>query len=236
MNHFATTRWSLVVDAQAPTTPHGRDALGLLCEMYWYPLYAYLRRRGHTAEDAQDLTQGFFESLLEHDGLRVVDRARGRFRSFLLGALNHYVSNMRDRHRAQKRGGSVPHISVDQVAAEERYGREPADPSTPETVFDRTWAFTLLHRVLTRVQAEWQRTGKERQFEALKSCLTGDRVSGSYRDISGSLSMTQGAVKQAVHRLRRAYRDALYDEIERTVSHHDDVEAELRHLFDAVSR
>jgi RNA polymerase sigma-70 factor (ECF subfamily) len=236
MDHFVTTRWSLVMDAQAATTPHGRAALGALCEMYWYPLYAYLRRCGHNAEDAQDLTQGFFESLLEHNGLRVIDRARGRFRSFLLAALNHYVSNVRDRDRAQKRGGSVLHTSVERIAAEARYGREPVDPWTPETVFDRTWAHTLLDRVLTRVHAEWQSKGKGLQFVTLKSCLTGDRLSASYREIGISLSMTEGAVKQAVYRLRHAYRDALYDEIERTVSHRDDVEAELRHLFDAVSR
>jgi DNA-directed RNA polymerase specialized sigma24 family protein len=235
MEHFATTRWTLVVEVQAAATPRSRQALETLCDMYWYPLYAYLRRRGHSADDAQDLTQGFFASLLEHHAFDGVDRTRGRFRSFLLAALNHYVSNVRDRDRAKKRGGSVRHVPVDGLSPEERYGREPADRWTPEKIFDRNWALTLLERVLVRVRDDWHGKGKGVVFDTLKSCLTGDDVSVSYRDVGVHLAMTEGAVKQAVHRLRRSYRDVLYDEIRHTVSHADDVEAELRYLMAAMA-
>ena len=235
MEHFATTRWTLVLDAQGTLSPRGQQALATLCELYWYPLYAYLRRRGHSAEDAQDLTQGFFASLLEHHALRKVDKTRGRFRSFLLAALNHYVSNARDRDRTQKRGGSVVHVSLDHAAAEERYEREPVDRWTPENVFDRNWALTLLAGVLSRVHAECHRKGKGVLFEHMKPFLTGDQVDVSYHQLGLTLEMSEGAVKQAVHRLRRRYREVLYDEISRTVSTMDDIEPELQYLIGALT-
>jgi RNA polymerase sigma-70 factor (ECF subfamily) len=235
MEHFATTRWSLIVDAQSERTPQGQRALATLCELYWYPLYAYLRRRGHTAEDAQDLTQGFFSYLLEHSTLGVADRARGRFRSFLLAALNHYVSNVRDWERAQKRGGASPRLSIDTATAEGRFVREPADLRTPDKVFDRQWALTVLDEVLMHVQMDCQSHGSGELFERLKWCLTGDRADATYRELGVALGMTEGAVKQAVHRLRRQYRRTLYAEIAKTVSAADDVEGELHHLIAALA-
>lgn len=236
MTHFATTRWTLVLDAQTACTPRGQQALETLCALYWYPLYAYLRRRGHNAEDAQDLTQGFFTYLLEHHALQVVDQTRGRFRSFLLAALSHYVANARDRDRAKKRGGTSVRVSLDQYTAEGRYVCEPADRWTPENVFDRNWALTLLDRVLARVRDELHAEGKGELFEHLNMFLTGDRVDVSYRELGGRLGMTEGAVKQAVHRLRRRYRDVLYDEVGRTVSAADEIELELQYLMAAVTR
>src|SRR5438552_935643 len=181
MEHFVTTSWSLIVDAQTEHTPHGQQALAALCELYWYPLYAYLRRRGHSADDAQDLTQGFFVYLLEHHTLHRVDKIRGRFRSFLLASLNHYVSNARDSECTQKRGGGTPRLSLDSGSAEERYLREPADRWTPAKVFDRNWALTVLDHVLARVQSDCQTNGKAELFEYLKTCLTGEPLDVSYR-------------------------------------------------------
>jgi RNA polymerase sigma-70 factor (ECF subfamily) len=234
MEHFATTRWSLVLDAGTALTPRGHDALATLCELYWYPLYSYLRRRGHTAEDAQDLTQGFFARLLEKHSLNVVDRARGRFRSFLLGSLDHYVSNERDRSRAQKRGSGTPPISLDVAIAEDRYVREPVDPLTPERIFDRNWALAVLDRVLNRLRAELHDAGKDHLFENLKGYLTGDQAAGSYQDVGATLGMSEGALKVAVHRLRRRYRALLYDEIAQTVATPEEVELELQYLIEAI--
>ena len=234
MEHFATTRWSLVLDAGTALTPRGHAALSTLCELYWYPLYSYLRRRGHTAEDAQDLTQGFFARLLEKHTLNVVDRSRGRFRSFLLSSLDHYVSNERDRSRAQKRGSGTPPISLDVATAEDRYVREPADPLTPERIFDRNWALAVLDRVLNRLRAELHEAGKDDLFENLKGYLTGDQAAGSYHVVGASLGLTEGALKVAVHRLRRRYRALLYDEIAQTVATPEEVELELQYLIEAI--
>ena len=234
MARFATTRWSLVLDAGTALTPRGHAALSTLCELYWYPLYSYLRRRGHTAEDAQDLTQGFFARLLEKHTLNVVDRSRGRFRSFLLGSLDNYVSNERDRSRAQKRGSGTPPISLDVAMAEDRYVREPEDPLTPERIFDRNWALAVLDRVLNRLRAELHEAGKDDLFENLKGYLTGDQAAGSYQVVGASLGLTEGALKVAVHRLRRRYRTLLYDEIAQTVATPEEVELELQYLIEAI--
>ena len=234
MEHFATTRWSLVLDARESLTPQAQGALASLCELYWYPLYAYLRRRGHTVENAQDLTQGFFARLLEKRSLRVVDRARGRFRSFLLASLDNYVSNERDREYAQKRGGGTFTFSLDGSEAEERYRLEPQDQLTPETIFDRNWALTVLDRVLTKLSTDLHAEGKGELFERLKPCLIGDPDRGSYQELAEALGMTEAAVKVAVHRLRRRYRQRLHAEIAQTVEHPEDVDLELRHLIAAV--
>jgi RNA polymerase sigma-70 factor (ECF subfamily) len=234
MEHFATTRWSLVLDAGTELTPRGREALATLCELYWYPLYAYLRRRNHSAEDAQDLTQGFFTRLLEKHALNIVDPTRGRFRSFLLASLDHYVSNERDHDRAQKRGGATPPISLDATTAEERYKHEPADPWTPEKIFDRNWALTLLGRVLERLRTDLHAEGKGELFDHLKVYLSGEQGAPSYHALGTALGMSEGAVKVAVHRLRRRYRDVLYDEIAQTVSTPEEVELELQYLMESV--
>jgi len=235
MEHFATTRWSLVLDASSELTPRGRQALATLCELYWYPLYAYLRRRGHSAEDAQDLTQGFFAHMLDKHALHMVDRARGRFRSFLLASLNHYLSNMRDHDRAQKRGGGTPQISLDGVTAEDRYLREPADRWTPEKVFDRNWALTVLDRVFRRLRTDLQAEGKGELFQHLHVYLTGEEGRVVYSEVGATLGISEGAVKVAVHRMRRRYRDLLHQEIAHTVVTADEVELELQYLIAALS-
>jgi RNA polymerase sigma-70 factor (ECF subfamily) len=236
MEHFATTRWSLVLDASSEPTPRGRQALATLCELYWYPLYAYLRGRGHSAADAQDLTQGFFAYLLDTGALRIADRSRGRFRSFLLASLNHYCANTRDRDRAQKRGGGAPQASLDSTNAEDRYLREPVDHWTPEKAFDRNWALTVLDRVFGRLRTDVQAEGKGELFEHLKVYLTGDGDGVLYSKVGVTLGMSEGAVKVAVHRMRRRYRDLLHQEIAQTVATADEVELELQYLIAALTR
>jgi RNA polymerase sigma-70 factor (ECF subfamily) len=231
-SRFATTRWSLVRAARDPLAPESRTALAALCDVYWYPLYAYIRRRGHDADRAQDLTQELFARLLEKDGLASVDEGRGRFRSFLLAACRHFLSNQRDHDRAGKRGGGRPPLSLDGLDAEGRYRREPAHQETPERLFERRWALSLLDRVLSRLREEHVASGKERLFEHLKGQLTGDGV--PHAQTAAELGMTEGAVKVAVHRLRGRYREILRDEIAQTLDDPADVEDEVRALFAAL--
>jgi RNA polymerase sigma-70 factor (ECF subfamily) len=235
---FATTRWTLVAAAGGDTSEETSAALATLCETYWYPLYAFARRRGNDAHAAQDLTQGFFATVLEKDYLRDADRERGRFRSFLLAAFSNYASKQRDHAAAQKRGGGKTPLSLDFEHGESRYCLEPADELTPERIFERRWALTLLDRVVTRVRDELAASGKEQVFDALKGTLTGAPV-GSYREIGVSLGMSEGAVKVAAHRLRKRYRACLRAEIADTVadaaSNPDAIDDEIRHLIEAVS-
>jgi RNA polymerase sigma factor (sigma-70 family) len=235
MDDFVTTRWSLILEAQREPTLDGQPALAALCDLYWYPLYAYLRRRGHHREEAEDLTQGYFAYLLEHRSLHRVDQARGRFRSFLLASLNHYVANDRDWHKAQKRGGAASHVSLDQDAADARYQAEPTDGWTPEKAFDRNWALTVLEHALDRARRHSEADGKRDLFEHLKGSLTGESLDASYRHIGDMLGMTEAAVKQAAHRLRRTFREQLYAEIASTVATPDDVDAELTYLISALT-
>ncbi len=233
-DRFATTHWSLVLAAVRQDSPESAPALAALCEAYWYPLYAFARRRGHGPEDAQDLTQGFFAALLEKEYLRVADSARGKFRSFLLTAFQHYISKEHARARAQKRGGTCRHLSLDFEAGESRYTHEPAHLATPEKIYQRRWAILLLDRVLTGLRAEYARTGKETLFDRLRIFLTGEQNTRPYAQVAAELEMTEGALKVAVHRLRRRYREVLRAEIAQTVERADDVDDELRQLFDAV--
>jgi RNA polymerase sigma-70 factor (ECF subfamily) len=236
--HFATTRWSLVIAAGAEgSSPAVHEALATLCETYWYPLYAFLRSRGYSAENAQDLTQAFFARLLEKHAIRQADPARGRFRSFLLASLKNFAANERDREIAGKRGGGVPLISLEIAGAEGRFQMEPPTDETPERVFDRRWALTLLDRVMSRLQAEAAaRDDKTSPFDRLKTYLTGDEPQLSYARTAADLGMSEGAVKVAVHRLRRRFRDLVHDEIAHTVSSPAEIEDELRHLWSAVRR
>jgi len=226
----------MVLAAGADRTSTGAgEALTALCETYWYPLYAFLRSRGHPAEDAEDLTQAFFARLLEKRTLRHADPARGRFRSFLLTSLTHFAANAHDRDAAMKRGGGVPAMSLEFENAEGRFQLEPATDETPERVFDRRWALTLLDRVLTRLRTEMIRADKETQFERLKTYLIGDQPQLSYAQSAGALGVSEGAVKVAVHRLRRRFRDLIRDEIAQTVSSPEEVEDELKHLWSSVT-
>jgi RNA polymerase sigma factor (sigma-70 family) len=231
---FRTTHWSLVLAAGAGASESAHEALAVLCETYWYPLYAYLRRRGHPAEDAQDLTQAFFAQLLERNALRHADPGRGQFRSFLLAALKNFVLNERDRRRALKRGGGMPLASLDIGGAEGRFQREPADMETPERLFDRAWAVTVLDRAVGRLRAEVAKAGKEQQFERLKIYLTGEQPQASYAELAGELGATESGIKVTVHRLRRRLRDLIRGEIAQTVASPQEVDDELRYLVSAV--
>jgi RNA polymerase sigma-70 factor (ECF subfamily) len=233
-SRFATTHWSVVLAARDPVQPNSREALSDLCQTYWYPLYAFVRRRGHDVDEAQDLTQAFFLRLLEKDYLRVVDRAKGRFRSFLLAAFDHFLHNEYDRARAQKRGGGRQPLSLDFIGAEERYSVEPAHTETPDKLFERRWALTLLDCVLARLEQEWITAGKERLFERLKPCLLDDPKSLPYAAIGEELRMSPAAVKMAVHRLRKRYRELLREEIGRTVESPEQVDDEIAGLFAAL--
>jgi RNA polymerase sigma factor (sigma-70 family) len=229
-NRFATTHWSMVVSAGRPHSPEARRALATLCEHYWFPLYAFVRRAGHSAEDAQDLTQEFFVRLLDKNFLAAADGQKGRFRTFLLTALKRFLANEYDRVRAQKRGGGQRFVSLEGMEPEARYRREPADTLTPERIFEQQWALTLLEQVLAQLQADMTADGKAALFDALKGHLTGGRAAG-YAATAASLGTTEGAVKVAAHRLRRRYRELLREEIAQTVASPDEIEEEIRYLF-----
>jgi RNA polymerase sigma factor (sigma-70 family) len=230
---FATTRWSLVAAAQDPAAPDARQALADLCGAYWYPVYAYVRRRGHDHHDAQDLAQGFFARLLEKHDLAAADRTRGRFRSFLLASCQHFLANHHDREAAQKRGGGRARVPLDAATAEGRYAREPAHADTPERAFDRQWALDVLDRVVGGLRAEYAESGRGKLFDELKACLAGGSDIG-YADLGERLGMTAGAVKVAVHRLRQRYRDRLRAAIAETVATADEVDDEIRDLLAAL--
>ena len=231
---FATTRWSVVLAAQDRESPDSREALASLCSTYWYPVYAFIRRRGHAAHDAQDLTQDFFTTLLEKSYLRSVDRERGRFRAFLLTAVSRFLSNQRERSRAAKRGGGKQPLSLDFVTGESRYRHEPADDWTAERLFERRWALTLLETVLARLDEEYRQQRKGPLFERLRNYITGDGGGNTYAETAAALDMTEAAVKVAVHRLRRRYRETLREEIAATVQSPDEIDDELKRLFEAI--
>lgn len=228
---FATTRWTVVLAAGQSDTAHARAALEKLCQAYWYPLYAYVRRRGYSPEDAQDLTQEFFARLLERRWIERADRQRGKFRSFLLTALNHFLADEWNKARAQKRGGGASLLPLQLDAAETRYGLEPADHATPEQSYERRWALALLEEVLHRLAQEYQQEGRAALFAALNPCLVGERTKQPYAELADRLGVSEGTVKSCVHRLRQRYRQLLREEIANTVAGPDEVDGELHHLF-----
>ena len=229
---FHTTRWTLIAAAGADDDG-SRRALAELCERYWLPLYAYLRRRGHAEAEAQDLTQGFFAFLLERGGLAAADRGRGRFRSFLLASLNNYVINEWDRERALKRGGDSERLALDFESAEQRYRVQSAGEASPEELFDRHWATMQLERVLRRLKDEAIGAGTKERFLALKGYLIGDDAGPSYREAGDRLRMSESAVKVAVHRLRRRFGVLLREEVAETLADPTRVDEEIRNLFAA---
>ena len=234
--NFTPTHWSVVLAAAGRSdSTHARDALEKLCRNYWLPIYAFVRRQGHNPHDAQDLTQEFFTRLLESNYLAGVDREKGRFRSFLLASLKHFLANEWDKAKAQKRGGGHVLISIDAAAAENSVGLEPADVLTAEKIFERRWALSLLEQVLRRLREEYARDGKEQQFEQLKSTLTEASRSVSYAEIARRLATSEGAVKVAVHRLRQRYRELLRAEIADTVADPREIDDEIRNLFAALA-
>jgi RNA polymerase sigma-70 factor (ECF subfamily) len=230
---FATTHWSLVLEARGGS-PQAEAALEVLCGRYWYPIYAFLRRRGSFPEDASDLTQDFFATLLEKEYLDDVDRQKGRFRTFLLTAVSRFAAKAYERDRAQKRGGGRKLISLDVSQGESRYQHEPVDNWSPEKIFARRWALTILDAALARLRKDHEESGRTALFEALKVYLTGDSGAPPLAEVGRRLSMTEGAVKVAVHRLRERYRQALREEISQTVAEPADVEDELLALSAAL--
>jgi DNA-directed RNA polymerase specialized sigma24 family protein len=206
-----------------------------LCRSYWYPLYAYARRQGHKPDDAADLTQEFFSRLLEKDWLAGVSQAKGRFRSFLLAAMNHFMANEYDKATAKKRGGGCRVVSLDVETAETRYRIEPADWTTPQQLYERQWALTLLDRVMSRLQDQHTADGKAGLFAALKPCLASRKGDVPYAKMAEQLARSEGAVRVAVRRLRQQYRDLLREEIAQTVSSPEEVEPEIQHLMQALA-
>lgn len=230
---FETTRWSLVLAAGGDDSA-AEAALATLCESYWYPLYAYVRRRGASPDDARDLTQGFLASLLDRRDFSRLRREKGRFRAFLLAALQHFLLNEASRQRTQKRGGRVLVLPLQTGDAEGRYIVEPADQETPETLYERRWALTVIDRVLAGLREEWSVSGRGAEFEALKACLLGQTPHGGYAAVAGTLDISEGAVKTAVHRLRKKFQARLRAEIRETVSDEADVDDEIRYLLRAL--
>ena len=232
---FVTTHWSVVLSAGRTETPRARHALERLCQTYWYPLYAYVRRRGYSAHDAQDLTQGFFACLLERQSLATADPNKGRFRSFMLGAMNYFLATEWAKMQTQKRGGGREIFSLDLASAEQRLDLEPDGNSTPDRVFDKEWATALLDKVLNQLEAEFRREGKSALFDTLKQTLAGSRDAQPYAALAGKLRMNEGTVKTAVHRLRKRYRRLLEAEIADTVTSADEVREEMAYLLTVVS-
>jgi RNA polymerase sigma-70 factor (ECF subfamily) len=231
---FGSTHWSLVLQARDHNAPQAQQALETLCRTYWYPLYAFIRRQGHPHDNAEDLTQEFFARLLEKDFLDAVERGKGKFRAFLLACCKHFLSNQRDRDRAAKRGGGRLPLRLDFPAADERYRREPADTMTPEKLYERRWALTLLGQVLERLRQEYHTSGKGELYDRLKGMLTTAADTAPYAEIGAALGMSEAAVKKTAQRLRQRYRELLRDEVGATVEEPEQVADEIRALFAAL--
>ena len=231
---FRTTHWSNILAAGGEGTAGATTALEELCAVYWYPLYAHVRRRGYSPEDAQDLTQGFFASLLTTDFLDGIHPENGKFRSFLLAALNHFLAKDWRKLQAIKRGGGCAHFSLDAGEAEERYRLEPIDGASPEKIYERQWALTLLERSLLRLDREYSQADRADLFEALKGMLSGAPDQERYMEIARRLEMSEAAVKKAAQRLRDRYRELLREVVGETVSDSSQVDEELRHLVQAL--
>jgi RNA polymerase sigma factor (sigma-70 family) len=231
---FATTRWTVVLNAGDARSAEPAGALAQLCQTYWYPLYAFTRRQGASVEDAQDLTQEFFARLIERNYLDQADRNKGKFRWFLLGALKHFLSNQRERERAVKRGGRIVHIPLDEIMAEKRYQLEPSTNLTPEKLFERAWAMTLLARTREQLREHYEKAGKRERFEKLECFLPGGYEKKSYSEMGEELGVSEGALRVELHRLKATYRELLRTEIAHTVSTPTEIDEELRHLIEAM--
>jgi len=232
---FRTTSWSLILAAASDPTTEAKQALATLCQTYWNPVYAFIRRRGQDPDKAQDLTQEFFARLIEKNYLEDADRQRGRFRSFLLTSVKHFLANEWDKERALKRGGGQMPISIDATEAERWYVPAVIDDVTPETLFDRRWALALLDRVITRLRAEYVSAGKGEQFATLEVFLNHDSDDTRYEQVAGQMGISAGALRMSVHRMRRKYRALLRAEISETVSTPEEIDEEIRFLVSSLS-
>ncbi len=232
---FTTTHWSVVLAARQPDSPQATEALEQLCRTYWYPLYAYVRRRGYNPEDSEDLTQEFFARFLAGKYLASVERGRAKFRSYLLGALNHFLADAWDHAHRAKRGGGQPLQALDMQSGESRYALEPAQELAPDRLFDRRWALTVLDQVLRRLRREYEQSGKGRLFEKLSVLLPGDAEANPYGELARDLGMSENAVRVAVHRLRRRYGQLFSSEVAHTVADPAEIQDEMRYLLAAAS-
>jgi RNA polymerase sigma-70 factor (ECF subfamily) len=232
---FATTRWTVVLAAGKPGAPQADVALEELCRTYWFPLYAYVRRHGHAREDAEDLTQAFFARLLEKNYLDGISSDKGKFRSFMLVAFKRFLANEWDREHSRKRGGGLKPLSLDWQDADTRYQVHPVDNLSPDKLYDRAWAVTLLERVITRLRDECNADGRAKQYEQLKSFLMAGGADLPYALAAAALDMNEGAARTAVHRLRRRYRELLRDEIAQTLADPAQATEEMQALFSALS-
>jgi RNA polymerase sigma factor (sigma-70 family) len=233
---FTTTHWSVVLAAGQQESPGAQAALEQLCRTYWYPLYAYVRRQGCGSHDAQDLTQGLFAHLLRKDFLSGVGPEKGRFRSFLLACLKHFLADQWEKARTAKRGGTDAELLLDLEQAEERYQREGRVEASAESLYERRWALDLLDHVLDRLRLEAVASGREVVFDELQSCLLGERPTETYTRLGARLGLSETAVKVTVHRLRQRYRELLRQEIAHTVARPEEIDEEMRYLFEVVSR
>jgi RNA polymerase sigma-70 factor (ECF subfamily) len=230
---FVTTRWSVVLAAQDKESPHSAAALETLCATYWYPLYAFVRGLGHAPPDAQDLTQEFFALLLAKDYLRVVTPEKGRFRTFLRMAMQHFLSNERDRRRAKKRGGGRTHVPFDTALAERRFQDEPAGSLPPDCIYDRGWALTLLQEAMKRLETAYRE--KPAEWQAYHPHLTDERHSIPYGEIAAALGISEGAARVAMHRMRKSFREIFRAAVADTVSSPGEVDGEMRHVLEILS-
>ena len=234
-NVFATTHWSIVLAAGATSRPGAQEALERLCRTYWSPLYAFIRRRGYPAADAQDLTQGFFAYILDRQLVLKADPEIGRFRSFLLGSLKHFLAHEHERASALKRGGGREIISLEALESEERSRWEPLDLVTPEAIFDQRWALQQIENSLKNLRTEYASAGRVALFDLLKDYVWGEKNALTLVEIAESLDLTEEAIKKAVQRLRQRFRDCLRAEIAQTVAMPDQIDEELRYLSAALS-
>jgi RNA polymerase sigma-70 factor (ECF subfamily) len=233
---FPNTRWSVVLAATQRPSPESAAALESLCRAYWYPLYAYVRRCGQSPHDAQDLTQEFFRRLLEKRWLDSADREKGKLRTFLIGALKHFMSNEWRRASTQRRGGGQSQVPFDTEFAESRYAADHSATLAADETFDRQWALTLLDLTLNRVEAEFVKAGKLVHFEALKNCLMAERGAIDYAAVANRLGVNEGAARVAVHRLRKRFREIYREEISQTLADGADLDTELQQLAAALAR
>jgi RNA polymerase sigma-70 factor (ECF subfamily) len=231
---FPATHWTDIVAARREGSATAAEALNRLCETYWYPIYAYIRRKGHTDEDAKDIAQGFFFHIIERNLLGSADRTKGKFRSFLLGSLNYFLANLKDFEQAKKRGGGATIISLDAATGEERYSLEPVEQLTPEKLFERRWALDLHEQAVLHLRDEYRSLGKEPLFEQLRPFLSDQTDSGEYAAVAQTLKMTPGAVTTAANRLRGRYGELITAEVARTVGSPDEIPGERRYIFEVL--
>jgi RNA polymerase sigma factor (sigma-70 family) len=231
---FLTTHWSVVLQASGAPTPEADAALNYLCRNYWYPLYAHVRRLGWGPDDAQDLTQQFFARLLEHKYFGLANPERGKFRSFLLTSLKHFLSDEWDKLKTQKRGGGRL-SSWESFDPEQRYLNEPKDLATPDRLYEKRWAGMMLESVLNQLRLEYVKAGREAEFEELKAFVWGEGNPGTYAEVASRMKIEENAAKVAVHRMRKRFRELLRQEVSRTVSSPDEVDVELHHLRSLLS-